>query len=53
MEMLGERRQGALLVPLLDRVDEPHVLVQDPEQVTWIAPRPHLHQADETAELVE
>ena len=50
---MGERRQSSLLIPLLDRVDQSLVLFEDPEQVTWIAPRPHMHQPDESAQLVQ
>jgi hypothetical protein len=28
------------------------VLFEDLEEVAWIAPSPHLHQADKTAQLV-
>ncbi len=53
VEVMGKRRQSSLHIPLLDCVDEPLMLREDPEQVTWIAPRPHLHQADEPAQLVQ
>jgi hypothetical protein len=53
MEMIGERRQSFVLIPLLDRVDQALVLLEDLEQVAWIAPRPHLHKADEASELVQ
>ena len=51
--MMGERFQRCVLIPLLDRVDQPLVLLEDSEQVTWIAPRPHLHEADESSQLVQ
>jgi hypothetical protein len=51
--MDGERRQSSVLIPRLDRVDQPLVLLEDLEQVPWIAPRPHLHEADEPSQLIE
>jgi len=53
VEMMSERRQSTVLIALLDRVDQPLVLLKDSEQVTWIASRPHLHQADESSQLVQ
>ena len=53
MEMMGERRQSSVLIALLDRVDQQLVLLKDSEQVTGIASRPHLHQADEPPQLVQ
>ena len=50
---MSERRQSAVLIALLDRVDQPLVLLKNSEQVTWIASRPHLHQADEPSQLVQ
>jgi hypothetical protein len=50
---MAERREGGRFVPLLDGIDQPHMLLEDPEQVAWIAARPHLHQADESAQLVQ
>ena len=49
---MGEGRQRLGLVPCLDRIDQPDVLFEDLEEVAWIAPSPHLHQADKTAQLV-
>ena len=53
MEMMGERSQSSVLIPLLDRVDQPIVFLEDPKQVTWIAPPPHLRKADEPSQLVQ
>lgn len=53
MQVVGERRPGSLWIATLDGIDEPLVLLQDLEQVTWIAPRLHVHQADESTQLVQ
>lgn len=51
--MMGKRFQSCFLIPLLDRIDQSLVLLEDAEQVTWIAPRPHLHKADEPSQLIK
>lgn len=50
---MGERRQRSLFVPSLDRIDELHVLLEDPEEVAWIAPGPQLHQTHKPPQLIQ
>lgn len=50
---MAEGLESSFLVPLFDGIDKPFVLFEDAEQMTWIAPRPHLHQPDEPSQLVQ